>query len=60
MKYTKKQIEKMKEDIYENIEGAYIDDGMDSDEASDLAREEVNDMTTEEIIKEYEESNATI
>ena len=54
-KYSLKQIEKMKEEIYENILGALIDDGMEDDDADSIARDEVNEMTDKQIVKEFEE-----
>ena len=53
--YTKKEIERMRDEIFENVMGAGIDDGADEDEAQDGARDYAISLTDEEVIKEYKE-----
>ena len=55
MSYTKKDIERMKEEIFDNIYGAGVDDGVDEMEAQDAAQDYVNGLTDEEVVKEYKE-----
>ena len=45
----------MKEAIFENMFGAALDDGVDEMEAEEAARDYVEGLTKEEIIKEYKE-----
>lgn len=40
----------MKEELYENIFGAYVDDGMDEDE---LTNDELDNMSDSDIISQY-------
>ena len=53
--YTEKEMEDMKEDIYENYYGSLVDDGFEEDEAEDLAKDWVNGLSKKEIVKEYKE-----
>ena len=55
MSYTKKDIERMKEEIFDNIYGAGVDDGVDEMEAQDAAQDYVNGLTDDEVVKEYKE-----
>jgi hypothetical protein len=53
--YTEKEMEDMKEAIYDNYYGALVDDDFEEDEAEDLAKDWVHGLSKAEIIKEYKE-----
>jgi hypothetical protein len=55
--YTEKEMEDMKEDIYDNYYGSLVDDGFEEDEAEDLAKDWVNGLSKKEIVKDLGREN---
>lgn len=54
-KVAEVSVEEMKEMIFDNMFGAYLDDGIDEMEAEESAMDYVNSLTKKEIQNEYKE-----
>jgi len=55
-KFTPDEIEAMKVELFDNILYGYIEcTDMDDDEATELARDEVERLTNKQVIKQYAE-----